>query len=300
MYTFGPIISRRFGKSLGIDLSPSTKQCSFDCLYCELKGAKIVDKQSKIEKVDDIYAEIVDVLKDNKDIDVLTLTANGEPTLYPYLDELVDRLNSIKDGFKLLILSNASTIMDKKVQNTLNKIDIVKLSLDSVNQKVFKKIDRTDINIEDIIDGIKEFSNNSNKEIIIETLFVKNINDKDEDIKNLVKILQEINPTRVDIGTIDRPPAYDVEAISSDRLYEIANMFENINITIATRKSLSTSPKYYSSEEILNTLDKRPLTKADVDVLFDAKSKENLSKLIENSAIFIKKVVNVEFFSKSP
>jgi len=113
---FGPIHSRRFGVSLGVDLSPSQKQCNFDCLYCELSPAKVTDKQEKVIEVD----AIIDALKThlNDTIDVITLTANGEPTLYPYLDELIDKIKSITNK-EILILTNSATLKDKKVFNAL-------------------------------------------------------------------------------------------------------------------------------------------------------------------------------------
>ena len=82
---FGPIHSRRFGVSLGVDLSPFVKQCNFDCLYCELAQSQTTQNQTNIVEVD----EIIDALKEHLDekIDVITLTANGEPTLYPYLEK---------------------------------------------------------------------------------------------------------------------------------------------------------------------------------------------------------------------
>ena len=94
--TFGPIPSRRFGMSLGIDLSASTKQCNFDCLYCELAPAKTVDKQSFISSVSDIVLQVKQSLQKHPNVDVITFTANGEPTLYPYLNELIDAIDAIK------------------------------------------------------------------------------------------------------------------------------------------------------------------------------------------------------------
>ena len=91
---FGPIPSRRFGISLGIDLSPSKKQCNFDCLYCELEGAKTVEKMDEFPSVEDIIKEIKNSFLIHPKIDVLTLTCNGEPTLYPKLNELL--MKSIK------------------------------------------------------------------------------------------------------------------------------------------------------------------------------------------------------------
>ena len=136
---FGPIHSRRFGKSLGVDLSPSKKQCNFDCLYCELDPAKTMGDQDEVLRVETIITAIQKGLSEHQDIDFLTITANGEPTLYPHLSELIDEINKIKGKTKTLILSNAATIDDPEVQSALLKLDEVKLSLDCATQKCLKK-----------------------------------------------------------------------------------------------------------------------------------------------------------------
>jgi len=93
---FGPVASRRFGKSLGVDLSPNRKQCNFDCLYCELKPSKTVEKFEEIIPVETVLEEIKKGIAEHNDIDMLTITANGEPTLYPYLKDLIEGINLIK------------------------------------------------------------------------------------------------------------------------------------------------------------------------------------------------------------
>lgn len=138
---FGPINSRRFGKSLGIDLSPNKKQCNFDCLYCELQGTKAVLKQNEIVDLNLVINELEKSLTVHNDIDVITLTANGEPTLYPYLQELVEYLRDKPQ--KKLILTNSATIDSGNIQKILSSLDIVKLSLDCVSAKCFKKLDRS-------------------------------------------------------------------------------------------------------------------------------------------------------------
>ncbi|NQY95249.1 MAG: radical SAM protein, partial [Campylobacteraceae bacterium] len=120
--TFGPIPSRRFGISLGIDLSPATKQCNFDCLYCELEPAATVTTMDTYPEVHEVVAAVQEAFSKHEKIDVLTITANGEPTLYPHLDKLVDALDKIKGNAKTLILSNGANIYDKKIQKTLTKI----------------------------------------------------------------------------------------------------------------------------------------------------------------------------------
>ena len=95
-FIFGPVSSRRFGSSLGIDLSPDQKSCNFDCLYCELKKAKAVRTIKNEPKPEVIINELKRALGEFKDIDVITLTANGEPSLYSNLSSLITQINNIK------------------------------------------------------------------------------------------------------------------------------------------------------------------------------------------------------------
>lgn len=294
---FGPIPSRRFGISLGIDLSPAKKQCNFDCLYCELEGAKTVDKMDEYPSVKDIIKEINNSFKIHPVIDVLTLTCNGEPTLYPKLNELIDEINKIKGSTKTLILSNGSTIYKEDIFNTLLKIDIVKLSLDCVSEKCFKKLDRVNSSVETqkIVPSMIEFSQKTQKDLVLEILFVKDLNDKDEEISLLHEALIQINPTRVDIGTIDRPPAYDVKPVSYEFLQSVANKFININVNIVY-KNRPKSIQSFSLNEITSMLKRRPLTREDIENMFDIVSKNILDSLIKDEIVTIINSSGVDFY----
>jgi wyosine [tRNA(Phe)-imidazoG37] synthetase (radical SAM superfamily) len=298
--TFGPVNSRRFGISLGIDLSPNFKQCNFDCLYCELEKDKTVSKQSESIEVNKYIEAVKEALKAYPETQVITITANGEPTLYPYLDELIDKLNEIKKDKKLLILSNAGLINDAKIAQTLRKIDIVKLSLDCATKECFKKLDRLDdsINYQDIIDGIISFSKSYDKELVLEVLFVDTLYNKQNVIDKIYDILKVVNPTRVDIGTIDRPPAYDVKPISFEELQAIAYQFEGLNISIAHRNKIKLH-KSLSNESILNLLDKRPQTLEDIENLLDKPSKKLFDTLLEKNKIITKNQAGVIFYAKA-
>jgi len=296
---FGPVYSRRFGVSLGVDLSPQMKQCNFDCLYCELAPAQPIAHQTYVVEVSTIIEELQKHL--NSDIDVITLTANGEPTLYPYLDELIGQIDKIKNSIQTLILSNSATLVDKRVFNALLKLDKVKLSLDAVTPETFKKIDRPQksINIQNIISALIAFSKVYKGELYIEILFVKGINDSDEEVQALSDTLLNVkNITRVDIGTIDRPPAYPVEGLSYDELYTIAQKFDSsLPLHVTSRKDIKNTQKLFlSKEELLNTLDKRPLTQEDIESLFDEKTKQIFQELFKEKKIGIKKAGNIEFF----
>ncbi|MDO9265611.1 MAG: radical SAM protein [Sulfurimonas sp.] len=294
---FGPVNSRRFGSSLGIDLSPALKQCNFDCLYCELAPSATTDTQKNIVEVSTIIAELKEHLNDK--IDVITITANGEPTLYPYLDELIDELNKIKNGTQTLILSNSATLVDEKVFNSLLKLDQVKLSLDAVSESVFKRIDRphVGIEIENIVQKVIDFSKAYKGKLFIEILFVHGLNDTKEEIEKLNETLLKLHVTRIDLGTIDRPPAYPVSGLSYRELHDASLLFDSsLPIHIASRVHAEPNNSSYDDEEILNTLDKRPLTMEDINLLFDEESKKRLQNLILISKIVTKKVGNLEFF----
>lgn len=298
-YTFGPINSRRFGLSLGIDLSPDSKSCNFDCLYCELEAAKPIDKITNPPKVEDIIRDVQSALLKEPNIEVITITSNGEPTLYQELDALVDALNKIKDDKKLLILSNASLVTDAKVREILQKIDIVKLSLDCATQNCFKKIDRplNGIEVSDIIDGIKTFVQTFSHDLVIEILVVKGVNDKAQEMDALNDVLQEIKPCRIDLGTIDRPPAFDVQPVTSETLKDLSSHFIGLPISIIHKEQPKTRIDL-SEDEILHTLKRRPQSQSDIDYFFSNASKKNLEKLLNSKKVIKQKIAGVVFYSE--
>jgi wyosine [tRNA(Phe)-imidazoG37] synthetase (radical SAM superfamily) len=285
---FGPIQSRRFGKSLGIDLSPNIKQCNYDCVYCELAPAQTMAGYQDVLPVSEIIDAVRAALALHGDIDVLTITANGEPTLYPHLLELIHEINRIKGDTKTLILSNGSTISDPKVSEALLLIDTVKLSLDCATQRCLKKIDRihTGITIETIWQGMLDFKARTTHPLIIEILIVAGINDKESEIEALNRYLLTLQPERIDLGTIDRPPAYRVEPIGYERLRVLSLCFDPmLSVHITQRKQVSAKPSYYDTASILSTLHKRPLTADDIAILFDKQSQERLQKLLSQGEI---------------
>jgi len=295
--TFGPIPSRRFGISLGIDLSPSTKQCNFDCLYCELKPAKTISAMDTYPKVSDVIEAVQVAFSKHEKIDVLTITANGEPTLYPHLDELINELDLIKGNAKTLILSNGGSIYKKEIQQTLKKLDMVKLSLDCISEECFKKLDRNNksVEVEKIVEGMIEFRALYDKSFVLEVLVVKDLNDKPKEIELLYEAIKKINPNRVDVGTIDRPPAYDVKPVSYETLESIANSFEGINVNIAY-KNRPNAVQDFTQDEILILLERRPLTFEDIENMFTKPSQDILELLVNSGKVNVVDSSGVKFY----
>ncbi|WP_411628408.1 radical SAM protein [Campylobacter coli] len=294
---FGPINSRRFGRSLGIDLSPSKKQCNFDCVYCELEAQKPQEKQDEIVSVEEIILEVQGALEKNVPFDFLTLTANGEPSLYPHLDELISSLRKIAKDKKLLILSNGTVVLDQDKFNTLLKLDVVKFSLDSAISKTFYRIDRAlkNINLEKMIEKMAEFKTQFKGDLVMEILVVKDLNDNEEEFIALNQALAKIAPLRVDLSTIDRPPAYTVKKISEERLLELSKLITSTPVLLPKRH-YEGEKLNFNEEELLKMLHLRSQSEIDIENKLDKTSQLLLDKLIKEEKIKILNLAGVKFY----
>jgi wyosine [tRNA(Phe)-imidazoG37] synthetase (radical SAM superfamily) len=264
--------------------------------------AKQVGFQSQTVPVDTIVSDIEEALNKFPNIDVLTFTANGEPTLYPELDELISKVSPIAKKFKTktLILSNGGNSWLGSIQKSLLQFDKVKLSLDCVTEECFNKLDRPlkGITIEDIKNGIIEFSKIFKGELYIETLFVNDINTKSEEILEINRFFQKV-PTvfRIDLGTVERPPIYDVKPISYEKLYSIARSFSStLPVMIVRRQDRKERNLSLSKTELLKTLSLRPLTRFDISSLCDEVTQRNFRELIVKKELVVEKIGDIEFF----
>ncbi|EAL1483899.1 radical SAM protein [Campylobacter coli] len=294
---FGPINSRRFGRSLGIDLSPSKKQCNFDCVYCELEAQKPQAKQDEIVSVEEIVLEVQNILEKNISFDFLTLTANGEPSLYPHLEELISSLRKIAKDKKLLILSNGTAVLDQNKFNALLKLDVVKFSLDSAIPKTFYRIDRAlkNIDLEKMIEKMAEFKTQFKGDLVMEILVVKDLNDNEEEFVALNQALAKIAPLRVDLSTIDRPPAYAVKKVSEERLLELSKLITSTPVLLPKRH-YEGEKLNFNEEELLKMLHLRSQSEIDIENKLDNASQVLLDKLIKEEKVKILNLAGVKFY----
>lgn len=297
---FGPIHSRRFGESLGVDLSPKLKQCNYDCLYCELEGKKAQEQMDEVLDCAYILQEIKKGLNNFKNIASLTITANGEPTLYPHLYELMLRLEDIKGDVKTLLLTNGALLHDVCVARACLLFDKVKFSLDAISADVFKKIDRPmkNLDLEKILQGIYTFSADFTGELYAEILFVKGVNDSEKEVLKMAKYLSLMRLKRLDIGTIDRPPAYKVESISYEALENFRKIFLSFNIPVFLPKRTQVRKQNLSlsNDEILKTLALRPQSAEDIKMLWDVNTQKILQNLCDTEVIEVVQNNGVAFY----
>lgn len=297
---FGPILSRRFGISLGVDLSPSKKQCNFDCLYCEIGGAKTVEKMGEIVPLEEVLNAIKMGLEKHQEVEVLSITASGEPTLYPYFFELSSELKTLtKNRCKTLVLSNGSRFGDPLVAKGLLNFDIVKFSLDCVSEKCFKRLDRPYRNLEigEILRGIEEFALCFEGELVGEVLVIEKLNDNLEEMQKIANFMRRINVSRIDLGSLDRPPAYAVHGVSLECLESLVEAFDGLCVSIPFRNQRNIQSSLKDKKELLEIIARRPIAEDEFSNLFDASALSFLDELRLEGKICIKSVANMKFFA---
>jgi wyosine [tRNA(Phe)-imidazoG37] synthetase (radical SAM superfamily) len=313
-YLFGPIPSRRFGVSLGIDLSPDRKRCNFDCLYCELEpGRPVADYREvpgPVPVPGEILKEVEEGVERYRDLDVVTITANGEPTLYPHLGEVVEGVVQLEKRarerggrWRSLILSNGSRIGVPAVREWLKKLSIVKLSLDTANPKTFKKLDRPVKGVElgEIVEGMEIFRREFSGELILEVLVVAGLNDTEEEFQALQRVFQQVKPDRVDLSTIDRPPAYRVKPVPVERLFQLAQLLEGVPVYIPLRVPAQQGEQRghrgveLGEKELMETLKRRPWSRSDLTLL-TPESRALFWRLVEEGKLEEIWVGGVQFF----
>lgn len=298
---FGPILSRRFGVSLGVDLSPHAKQCNFDCVYCELKAKKPLDSQVHVVPPQEILNSIKQALETHRDIQVLTFTANGEPTLYPHLETLIVQTKEILRAYpniKTLILSNGSLLYQQK--NALNHFDIVKFSFDSAINARFKRVDKPSktLDLETIKQGIKSFAMQYHGELVAEVLIVEGMNDDFISNGDTASFLREVNASRIDLSTIDRPSSHKVHPVSSEKLYSLSALYADLNVCVVVRTNdlVDIAQQDLSQSEILELLKRRPLTHSDCEILLTIESIKRLENMLNLEQIRVKDIAGVSFY----
>ena len=235
---FGPVVSRRLGISLGINLLPNdSKLCSFDCIYCECgwnpeKGTVKAILPSRIEVADKLRTKLLEMIKEGKLPDVITFAGNGEPTMHPDFTSIIDDTLLIRNELcphaRIAVLSNSTMLHKPKVVAALRKIDDNILKLDSGIPETIRLLDQPvgRFDLPAVVDRLKQF----NGHLIIQTMFIRGIfndsvidNTTEKELTAWIDLLNKIRPELVMIYTIARDtPANNLQKVSSGELEIIA------------------------------------------------------------------------------
>ncbi len=264
-YVFGPVPSRRLGRSLGIDLVP-LKTCSYDCIYCQLGRTTCkTTRRKEWVPLDDVLAQLEARLSSQPDY--VTLSGSGEPTLYSRTEELIERIKAATDT-PVAVLTNGSLLWQEKVRRQLMKADLVIPSLDAGDDVMFRLVNRAheDVSFQRMLGGLVDFRREFRGDYWLEVFVLGAYTAIKADFAKLVECVRLIGPDRVQLNTVTRPPAEGFAiGISRERLAELAAMFRPPAEVIADFRDVHGRAEFAADrEDVLGLLRRRPATTDDI------------------------------------
>jgi len=271
-YVYGPVPSRRLGRSCGIDIVPF-KVCTLDCIYCQL--GRTIDKSIERKEyvpIGPVLAELKNRLTEGLQADFITISGSGEPTLNSRLGELVAGIKKITN-IPVAILTNGTLFYRPDVRADCVQADVVAPSLDAGDEQIFQKINRPhkDISIEKLISGLCAFRDEFAGQIWLEVFLVEGLNTNAEQIARIKSAIERIRPDKVQLNTAVRPTAeagirrLDIEKLQAiaTRLGEKCEVVSSPHITPDALR-VKHNTQYGIRDTMLSMLRRRPCSLNDV------------------------------------
>ncbi|NVM52667.1 MAG: radical SAM protein [Candidatus Helarchaeota archaeon] len=306
-FVYGPVPSRRLGRSLGVDTIPP-KTCNFSCVYCQLgRTTTFINERKDFFPREDILQEIQEriILIGIENIDYVTFVGDGEPTLCRSLGWL---LKQVKAEFSIpvAVITNGAHLYSEDVREELCIPDVILPSLDAGFSETFKKVNRPhpSIQFKTMIDGMIKFRSIFSGQIWMEYMAVKGLNDTFDELQQIHKHLKKISPDRVYVNVPIRPPAEKwVKIPSQESLSRVREILTNVvEIFLPETGEFQVLSKNVSrlKDEILQIIKRHPMRFEQLIDLLRQKEIENPSEIISEleQAGLIKRIIyeNKAFF----
>ncbi len=264
-HIYGPVPSRRLGRSLGVDLVPF-KTCTYDCIYCQLGRTtnKTVERRQWVS-LEEVTVELKGKLATKPDY--ITLSGSGEPTLYSRLDELIDRIRSMTN-IPVAVLTNGSLLWREDVRRQLSDAHVVIPSLDAGHARMFQAVNRPheSISFEQMLEGLLAFRKEYRGEYWLEVLLLAGRTAIDSEVRKIADCAGRIKPDRVQLNTATRPTAENLAAtVDRQRLAEAATSFDPPAEVIADYSGARVQTDFEAGRgSVLDMIRRRPCSVQDV------------------------------------
>jgi len=280
-YIFGPVPSRRFGRSLGIDLTPF-KTCTFNCVFCQLgQTTNQTIVRSEYYPLNEIISELRNWLHSGETADYITLSGSGEPTLHSGFGEILKFIKANSE-IPCVVLTNGTLLYRPEVREAAGLADIVKVSLSAWDQSSYEWINRPhpQLRFEQLVEGQKALRERYQGEVWMEVFLINGMNSMPAAVKKIAKIASEIRPDRIHLNTSVRPPAEDfVGVVPQDQLASLADYFQPQAVVIANFKGTPAAGKISNEDTVYAMLQRRPCTSDDIAATFGLHINEVLKHL---------------------
>ncbi|MEO0108973.1 MAG: radical SAM protein [candidate division WOR-3 bacterium] len=207
-HVYGPVPSRRLGRSLGIDLVPF-KVCTYDCIYCQLgrTGNRTIQRREYVS-IDDILSEVKEKLTLEPLPDYITLAGSGEPTLNSRIGELISLIKRIT-RVPVAVCTNGALLWQAEVRYSLRDADLVLPSLDAGDHELFGYVNRptAEIHFDQMVEGLVSFVREFKGPVWLEVMLLGGITAIPKEVKKIARLVRKIKPARTQLNTASRPPA---------------------------------------------------------------------------------------------
>jgi wyosine [tRNA(Phe)-imidazoG37] synthetase (radical SAM superfamily) len=261
-HVFGPVPSRRLGRSLGVDVVPF-KTCTYDCIYCQLgrTTCRTIERKEWVP-LEDVVGEVESVeLRLCSQPDYITLSGSGEPTLFSRLGELIDRIKAMTD-VPVALLTNGSLLYRPEVREEIRDVDLLVPSLDAGDELRFRHINRPHeaISFDGLLEGLIAARESCRGQYWLEVFLLAGYTAIEAEVSKLARCVERIKPDRVQLNTVTRPPAESFAAgVSAERLAELARLFDPPAEVIADVDHVHEQAQFSATrEDVLNLLRRRP------------------------------------------
>jgi len=264
-YVYGPVASRRLGRSLGVDLVPF-KTCTYDCIYCQLgRTTSQTSRRGEYVPVDAVLAELKSRLALGPRPDYIGLAGSGEPTLHARIGDLIAGIKHLT-RVPVAVLTNGSLLWAPDVREALMEADLVMPSLDAGDEYMFQRVNRPhpEISFDVMVEGLAAFTARFRKLVWLEVLLVEGLTGSEKEVEKIAALARRIQPGRVQLNTVSRPPAEALaRPVTSQRLAVLSRLFAGAAEVIsdsAPPSPLSQRSSVVTDQEILGLLARRPST----------------------------------------
>lgn len=234
-HLFGPVCSRRLGRSLGIDLVPM-KTCSFDCVYCECGRTSHLSYQREVFfPVSEVTRDLDRYLSRSPELDYITFAGSGEPTLSLSIGSVIGYLKDTYPRYKVAVLTNSSLMIDPIIRSDLLRADLVIPTLSSVHKETFTRICRPvqNVSVDRIIQGLISFRSAYGGKIWLEVFVIPGLNTTDDELISLRDAILMIKPDKIQLNTLDRPGTERwVEPVPAGMMREIQKILGLPNVEV--------------------------------------------------------------------
>ncbi|HDZ23940.1 MAG TPA: radical SAM protein [Desulfobacteraceae bacterium] len=301
-YLFGPVPSRRFGRSLGVDLS-KPKTCSLDCVFCQLgrTGTSSIERKEYVP-TGEVIAELKDWLETDGQADYITLSGSGEPTLHSGFGEVLAFVRE-NSSIPALLLTNGTMLYLPEVREGASHASIVKTSLSAWDEASYALVNRPhpELRFDLLVEGEKAFRADYTGKLFLEVFLIKGMNARPEEVKKIAALAKEIAPDRVQLNTAVRPPAekYAVP-LTREEMEGLAELFKPKAEIIAEFKARHGSHFEANQDAILAMLKRRPCTAEQLAEVFGMHLNElskYLGKLTGNQQVLLEQRNGLTYYT---